>query len=102
MRQASFIVKGDSGEMADISLISLGTSAANVPDNVNRLLWQLGQPAIPAERLADVTQSLTTSLGEITIVDLVGLPRGGDPAKDGRIIAAMAGTNSGTLFFKMR
>ena len=102
MRQASFIVKGDSGEMADISLLSLGTSAANVLDNVNRWLSQLGQPAIPAERLADVTQRLTTSLGEVTIIDLVGLPRGGDPAKDGRIIAAMAGTNSGTLFFKMR
>ena len=88
--------------MADISLISPGPSAANVLDNVNRWLSQLGQPAIPAERLADVTQRLTTSLGEITIVDLVGLPRGGDPAKDGRIIAAMAGTNSGTLFFRMR
>lgn len=102
MRQASFIVKGQNGEVVDISLVSLGTSAANVLDNVNRWLSQLGQPPIPAEKLGDVTQRLTTSLGDITIVDLAGLPKDADPAKDGRIIAAMAGTNSGTLFFKMR
>jgi len=64
MRQASFIVKGDSGEMADISLISLGTSAANVLDNVNRWLSQLGKPAIPAERLAEVTQRLLHRSGK--------------------------------------
>jgi hypothetical protein len=102
MRQASFVVKAGNGEMVDISLVSLGTSAANVLDNVNRWLSQLGQPPIPAEKLGDVTQHLTTSIGDVTIVDLAGLPKDGDPLKDGRIIAAMAGTNSGTLFFKMR
>src|SRR5262252_2788424 len=32
MRQASFMVKGDKGAVVDISLVSLGTSAANVLD----------------------------------------------------------------------
>src|SRR5205814_8795358 len=102
MRQASFLVKGSNGAVVDISLVSLGTSAANVLDNVNRWLSQLGQPPIPAEKLATVTQHLTTSLGDVTVVDLAGLPQGADSAKDGRIIAAMVPANTGTRFFKMR
>src|SRR6266511_524177 len=38
MRQASFLVKGENGAAADISLVSLGTAAGNVLDNVNRWL----------------------------------------------------------------
>jgi hypothetical protein len=102
MRQASFLVKGDNGAVADISFVSLGTAAGNVLDNVNRWLSQLEQPPITKQKLGDIAQRLTTSLGEATIVDLAGLPKEADPAKDGRIIAAMATTRNSTLFFKMR
>ncbi len=102
MREASFLVKGDNGEVADISLVSLGPAAGNVLDNVNRWLDQLGQPPITEQKLGDIAQRLTTSLGEVTIVDLAGLPEDADPAREGRIIAAMATTGSSTLFFKMR
>src|SRR5262249_50446059 len=37
-----------------------------------------------------------------TIVDLAGLPDNADPARDGRIVAAMVTTANATLFFKMR
>src|SRR6478672_10420121 len=40
MRQASFLVKGPKGEGVDISLVTLGSSASNVLDNVNRWLGQ--------------------------------------------------------------
>src|ERR1700719_721436 len=102
MRQASFLVKGDNGAVADISLVSLGASAGNVLENVNRWLSQLGQPPITEEKLDQIVQRLTSSSGEVTIVDLAGLPNGADPAKDGRIIAAMTTTSSSTLFFKIR
>jgi hypothetical protein len=102
MRQASFIVKGENGAVADISLVSLGPAAGNVLDNVNRWLDQLGQPPITAEKLAEIAQRLTTSLGEVTIVDIVGLPKDADPAKDGRIVAAIAPGGTSALFFKMR
>ena len=102
MRQASFLVKGDNGAVADISFVSLGAAAGNVLDNVNRWLDQLGQPLITEQKLGEIAQRLTTSLGEVTIVDLAGLPKDADPAKDGRIIAAMTITASSTLFFKMR
>jgi hypothetical protein len=102
MRQASFLVKGDNSAIADISFVSLGAAAGNVLDNVNRWLEQLGQPPITEQKLGDIAQRLRTSLGEVTIVDLAGLPENADPARDGRIIAAMATTGSSTLFFKMR
>jgi hypothetical protein len=102
MRLASFLVKGDNGTVADISLVSLGSSAANVLDNVNRWLSQLAQPSISAEKLSEIAQQLTTSIGQVTIVDLAGPPNGADPAKDGRIIGAIAPTESATLFFKIR
>jgi hypothetical protein len=102
MRQASFLVKGDHGAVADISFVSLGSAAGNVLDNVNRWLDQLGQPPITEQKLGDVAQRLRTSLGDAVVVDLAGLPKEADPAKDGRIIAAMMTTADSTLFFKMR
>jgi hypothetical protein len=102
MRQASFLVKGEKGAAVDISLVTLGASASNVLDNVNRWLGQLGQPPIDSNKLTQMSEHLTTIGGDVTIVDLTGLPGGADPAKDGRIIAAMAAGNNGTMFFKMR
>jgi hypothetical protein len=102
MRQASFLVNGDNGAVADVSFVSLGSAAGNVLENVNRWMGQLGQPAITEQKLGEMAQRLHTSLGDVTIVDLAGLPDNADPARDGRIIAAMVTTANSTLFFKMR
>src|SRR5215467_5715443 len=102
MRQASFLVKGENGALADISFVSLGSAAGNVLDNVNRWLEQLGQPPVTEQKLADIAQRLRTSLGDVIIVDLAGLPKDADPARDGRIIAGMTTTGDSTLFFKIR
>src|SRR4051794_21756742 len=102
MRQASFLVKGDNGAVADVSFVSLGSAAGNVLENVNRWLGQLDQPPITEQKLGEMAQRLHTSLGDATIVDLAGLPDNADPARDGRIIAAMVTTANATLFFKMR
>jgi len=102
MRQASFLVRGKNGEVADISFVSLGSSAGNVLDNVNRWLSQIGQPPIDEQKLNQIAQRVSTSLGDVTVVDLAGLPNGADPKKDGRIIAGMTNATGSTLFFKMR
>ena len=102
MRQASFLVKGDNGAVADVSFVSLGSAAGDVLENVNRWLSQLGQPPITEQKLGEMAQRLHTSLGDVAIVDLAGLPDNADPARDGRIIAAMVTTADATLFFKMR
>src|SRR3954447_5748054 len=102
MRQASFLVKGDNGAVADVSFVSLGSAAGNVLENVNRWLEQLGQAPITEQNLGEMAQRLHTSSGDATIVDLAGLPDNADPARDGRIIAAMVTATNSTLFFKMR
>ncbi len=102
MRQASFLVKGDNGTVADVSFVSLGSAAGNVLENANRWLGQLGQSPITEQKLGEMAQRLHTSLGDATIVDLAGLPDNADPARDGRIIAAMVTIANATLFFKMR
>jgi hypothetical protein len=73
-----------------------------VLENVNRWLGQLGQPPITEAKLSQVTEHLTTSVGDVAVFDLPGLPKDADPTKDGRIIAAMVAGPNGTLFFKMR
>src|SRR5262249_51359137 len=102
MRQASFLVKGENGTVADISLVSLGASAGNVLGNVNSWLSQIGQPPIDDQKLNQIAQRLTTSIGEVIVVDFEGLLADADPKKDGRIIAAMTSNGGSTLFFKMR
>ena len=102
MRQASFLVNGDNGAIADVSFVSLGSAAGNVLENVNRWLGQLGQPPIAEQKLGEIAQRLRTSLGDVAIVDLAGLPDNADPVRDGRIIAAMVTTGDATLFFKIR
>ena len=102
MRQASFLVRGENGATADISLVTLGPSSGDVLENVNRWLGQLGQPPLTAEQLPQVVQHLPGDLGHVAIVDLAGKPEQGDSNKDGRIIAAIAPAASGTAFFKLR
>jgi hypothetical protein len=102
MRQASFLVRGENGAVADISLVTLGAAAGNVLDNVNRWLSQLAQPPITADKLASTIQQLHTPRGDVAIVDLTGQPENGDSSRDGRIIGAIAPDEGKTAFFKMR
>jgi hypothetical protein len=102
MRQASFLVHGENGAIADISFVSLGPAAGNVLDNVNRWLSQLAQPPITSDKLASIIQKLPTARGKVALVDLTGQPENGDSNKDGRIIGAIASDEERTVFFKMR
>ena len=102
MRMASFLVRGDKGTVADISLVSLAGPAGGILDNVNRWLSQLGRPAVTAEQLQHIATHVNTPIGDVIVVDLEGLAEGADPSKDGRIIAGIASGDNGTFFFKMR
>jgi len=102
MRLASFLVKGDNGSTADISLVMLSGPAGGGLENVNRWLSQLGQPAINDEKLAQLVKHVPSLLGDVLLVDLEGLPSGGDPAKDGRILGGIISSEGKTIFFKMR
>ena len=103
MRQASFLVRGDNGAVADISFVTLGPAAGNILDNINRWLGQLAQPPITQDKLAGtIERLLPTARGDVAIVDLSGRPENGDANKDGRIIGAIAPEEGKTAFYKMR
>jgi hypothetical protein len=102
MRRASFLVHGENGTVADISFVTLGPSAGNILDNVNRWLAQLAQPPITTEKLASTIQQSPTARGDLAIVDLAGQPENGDSSKDGRIVGAIASDEGRIAFFKMR
>jgi hypothetical protein len=102
MRQASFLVRGENGAVADVSFVVLGPAAGNVLDNVNRWLGQLQQPPVTDEKLKSMIQPLPTARGNVAVVDLSGQPENGDANKDGRILGAIATDAGGTAFFKMR
>jgi hypothetical protein len=102
MRLESFLVKGENGASADVSLVVLGGSAGGTLENVNRWLGQLGKEAITEDKLKEMAQHVNTPVGDVMVVDLAGLPPGGDAAKDGRILAGLATSDARTLFFKMR
>lgn len=102
MRQASYLVKGKEGAQADISLIILGGAAGGSLDNVNRWLAQLGQAAITQEQLGGMSQTVSSPMGKVMVVDLQGKPSSGDASKDGRILAGMVGVDGATWFYKMR
>lgn len=102
MRLASFEVTSEKGATAEISLIILNGAAGGVLDNVNRWQSQLGQPDLTAESLAQKAQIIDSPIGKITVVDLQGLPKDADAAKDGRIVAGIAPYDGMVFFFKMR
>lgn len=102
MRLASYLVKGENGAVADVSLVILGGAAGGGLENVNRWLSQLGQPAITEEKLTQIAKHVPSPLGDVVVVDLEGLPQGGDPAKDGRILGGIISGEGKTIFFKMR
>jgi len=101
MRQASYLVKGDGGATVDISLVILEGPAGGVLENINRWLSQLGQPAMDDAKLAQIAQHVAAPLGDVTVVDLEGMPPGGDAAKDGRIVGGISMAGGKTFFFKM-
>lgn len=102
MRQASFLVKGENGATADISLVTLAGPAGGVMENINRWLSQLGKPEVTEAQLAQTAQHISSPLGDVMLVDFEGLPQGADAAKDGRIIGGIAIADGQTYFFKMR
>ena len=103
MRQASFLVHGDNGAIADISFVTLGAAAGNVLDNVNR--WfdrnSRSRQSHPTNWRAPF-RKLPTARGDVDVVDLAGQPENGDSSKDGRIIGAIASDEGRVAFFKMR
>jgi len=102
MRQASFLVRGDGGAVADASLVILGGAAGGLLDNVNRWRAQLGLEALDQAALEVAIERVVTPAGEALVVDIEGTPQAGDEALDGRTLAAVIERPDEVWFYKLR
>lgn len=102
MRQLSYLIEGEKGTVADVSLIVLRGAAGGTLANVNRWRGQLGLPPIDEAGLKGGSQTVSTPTGAAVVVELEGLAPGADPSKDGRMLGAIADRAGDAWFFKMR
>ncbi len=102
MRLASYRIEGEGGATADVSFTILRRAPGSTLANVNRWRDQLAQPPLDEAALKQSALTIKSSFGEALAVDIEGLVAGGDAAKDGRMIGAIADNADNAWFFKMR
>ncbi len=102
LRMLSYLVQDSGGARGEVSLVMLGGGAGGTLDNVNRWRGQIGLQPVDAAALTKDSVRLPSRLGELTVVDMAGVPEKGDPLVDGRIVAAILPLGDRTYFFKLR
>lgn len=102
MRLASYLIEGEGGAMADVSLFLLpGTAGAALP-NVNRWRGQVGLGDMTAEEFSKAAETVPTPWGEALVISFVGTSPTGDTLKDGAITGAISDKGNDAWFYKMR
>lgn len=102
LRMLSYLVQDSGGARGEVSLVMLGGGAGGTLDNVNRWRGQIGLRPVDEAALARESVRLPSRIGELTVVDMAGVPEKGDPLADGRIVAAILPLGDRTYFFKFR
>jgi len=100
MRKASFIVRGESDDLVDISVMSFPGDTGGVHANVNRWREQIGLPPLPSAELSQQIDDLTINDNAYLMVDISGAPAA-EGQKPQRIIGAILPLGLETWFFKM-
>lgn len=99
IRVASFVVRGQDGKTADVSIIPLPGQAGSDLDNVNRWRGQVALPSITAEELAKIAEPLEITGQPAQLFDLAGVNPGSEEKT--RILAALMRREGIAWFFKM-
>jgi hypothetical protein len=97
MRQASFLVAGDSGATADVSVVSFPGSGGDDLANINRWRNQVKLPPISADGLSGQLQKIAGAAGDFVVADMAGAGGNGGAG----ILGAWLRQNGRVWFFKM-
>jgi hypothetical protein len=98
-RKGSFLVRGDDGKTADVSVISFPEAAGGLMANVNR--WRDQLKLAPISNEAEAGTPMPVGGHDMFFVDLVSeQPIGPDGSKS-RILGGIFPANGETWFFKM-
>ena len=98
MRLASFSVKSENGQTADVSIIALPGMAGGDLNNVNRWRGQVGLSPIAEEELAKLAESVDVGGFAGVLFDQAGIAAPGDAA---RVLATILHRADAAWFFKM-
>ena len=101
IRAASFLVSGDTGPDADMSVIALPGAAGGDLANVNRWRGQIALPPVTPSELADSMELIVSERYRFQLYDMAGgrtILEGGHKA---RILAAILKHGDTSWFFKM-
>ncbi len=98
-RKGSFLIRGQDGQTADVSIISFPEEAGGLLGNVNR--WREQLKLAPVATEADAGAPFRVSAGEVFFVDIVSeQPLASDSTKS-RILGGIFPVPGETWFFKM-
>ena len=98
MRLASFSVKSENGQTADVSIIALPGMAGGDLNNVNRWRGQVGLSPVAEEDLARLAESVDVGGSAGVLFDQAGTAASGDAT---RVLATILHTPDAAWFFKM-
>jgi hypothetical protein len=98
MRLASFSVKNENGQTADVSIIALPGMAGGDLNNVNRWRGQVGLPPIAEEELGKLAESVDVGGSAGVLFDQAGMAASGDVT---RVLATVLHRSDAAWFFKM-
>jgi hypothetical protein len=95
---AKFLVPGQSGSKADVTVVVLPGESGGLVANVNRWRRQVGLAPIDQSECDKLVSSLDLPGGKAMLVDMTGKDASGQPA---RLIAVVVPRGEDTWFYKM-
>jgi hypothetical protein len=99
MRLGSFLITGENGAKADVSVIKLAGPAGGVLGNVNRWRNQIGLPPVDEGGLEKLVTRKEIGGIQVIFVDMAG--QGAQTAQQTRLLAAIVPRTAATWFYKM-
>ena len=97
MRKGSYVITGEAGATADLSITAFPGDVGGELANVNRWRGQIQLAPLPAAELATATTHLDSNGLHLTAVDFTG----GTAAAPLRVIGAIIHVDGATWFFKL-
>ena len=102
MSVASFLIRGQEGKRAEVSVLPFpGEGASDLRMMVNIVREKAGLQPISAEDLSRSVESVVIDEGSAKVVDLTGATTAGDEHAQSRIIIAVLPHDGTTWFFKL-
>jgi hypothetical protein len=101
MRRATFVVKGDDGQAAEVAVSTFPGDVGGLPANVNRWRGQIGLGPVTPDEVASTTAEVDIDGMKVTLVDFqTDAAPAGKTHPQGMIVAIL--THEGnSWFFKM-